>query len=248
LVVGFLLVLSSCVFGRELTCEYDSYSSTLWPTFNYCEVNSVDLSGNFKTVEHSFSGTPEQKSAVSAVWFQDATQVDFLPKQILNEFSQLNGIIIAKCETLKTIKNDLFDEDFGAIQHLGLWYNKIEEIEANAFQHLPKLRWIHLGGNQLRSLPHQLFSNHPELTALFLGSNKINSMTPDFFNSYLPKLQLVYFDFNPCYSGTFGCESGFASYNYCLIEKWQLDKNLATCYSNCLNDSECAAKSGKLDD
>jgi hypothetical protein len=204
------------------------------------------LSESYKTAEHSYSGTAEQKSAASTVWFQDATQVDFLPKQILKEFPQLNGIIIADCKTLKTVKNDLFTEDFGAIQYLGLWDNKIAAIEPNAFQHLPKLKWIHLGDNQLRSLPHQLFKNNPELVAIFLSSNKIKSVTPDFFNSYLHKLRLVDFDFNPCHSGGFDCESEFA-FNYCLLEKGELDKGLATCYSNCLSNGKCAAKSGKLD-
>jgi hypothetical protein len=143
-----LLILSNCAVGRELTCGYDTDFNTLWPTFNCCELRGFDFSESYKTVEHSFTGTPEEKSAVSVVRFASPTQINFLPKQILNDFPQLNGIIITFCQTFKTIKNDLFTEDLSAIQYLALYYNQIATIEANAFQHLPNLKWINLGHNQ----------------------------------------------------------------------------------------------------
>jgi hypothetical protein len=231
-----LLIWSFCAVGRELTCGYDSGFNDLWPEFNFCELRGFDFSGSFKTVEHSFTGTPEQKSAVSVIRFASPTQIEFLPKEILNDFPRLNGIIIAICHTLKTIKNGLFTEDFGAIQYLAFYYNKIESVEANAFEHLRKLKWINLGHNKLRSLPHQIFKNNPELTAIFLHGNNINSITPDFFKN-LNKLHWVYFESNECTEKEFGC--GSVS---CLVTQKELDRELATCYSNCLQDRECAAK------
>jgi hypothetical protein len=152
----------------------------------------------------------------------------------------LNGIIIWNCETFTIVKNGFFTDDFGAIQYLSLQRNKIETVEANAFQHLTKLRWISLGYNQLNTLPHQLFKNNPELIVIFLYNNKINSITPDFFKN-LDKLQLVNFLSNQCTDKYFGCDTGS-----CTVSESELNSGFSSCYSNYLND-ECAAKSGKLD-
>jgi hypothetical protein len=198
------------------------------------------LSENFKTEEHSFSGTPEQKAAVTIVVFYKPSQIDFLPTQILNDFPQLNGIIIAICETFKIIRDNLFTEDFSAIQYLDLYSNKIETIEANAFQHLPKLKWIQLAGNQLRSLPHQIFRTNPELIGIELHGNKINSITPDFFKN-LNKLQRVDPNPNPCIKEEFGCYSGS-----CSVSQEELDIGFSTCYLNFLQGEEFTSESGKV--
>ncbi len=240
--IGFLLLIwSTSVSGRELTCNYDTAWNVFWPKYTRCISNSVDLSESFKTMEHSFSGTTEMKSAASVVSFDRPSQIDFLPKQILNAFPQLNGISIKNCNTFKTVKEDLFTKDFGAIQYLDLYNNKIETIEANAFQHLPKLKWISLWNNQLTSLPQQIFKNNPELVLIWIGGNKINSITPDFFKN-LNKLHRVRFDAEQCTGKSFGCDSGS-----CSIAQSELDSGFTKCYNNCLNDVECASKSGKLD-
>jgi Leucine-rich repeat (LRR) protein len=193
-------------------------------------------------MEHSFSGTPEQKSAASVVYFDRPSQIDFLPKQLLNDFPQLNAIAIKNCYTFKTVKEDLFTKDFGAIQYLDLAENKIETIEANAFQHLPKLKWISLWYNELSSLPHQIFKNNPELVFIWIGGNKINSITSDFFKN-LYKLQFVGFGGNnQCSNKRYGCNSGS-----CSIAQSVLDSGFTKCFNNCLNDVVCASKSGKLD-
>jgi hypothetical protein len=237
----FLLTLSSPTSGRELTCDYDTDTYAMWPKFNYCKVSSVDLSEGFKTVEQSFSGTPEQKAATSVVKFESLDRIDFLPKQILSDFPRLNGIIIENCKTFTTLRNDLFSEDFGAIQYLGFYKNQIATIEADAFQHLPNLKRINLSHNQLRSLPHQIFKNNSELAYIGIYGNKINSITPDFFQN-LNELQYVDFENNQCIHREFGCVS-----RYCSVSQSQLNSELADCYNNCLNDRECAAKSGKLE-
>jgi hypothetical protein len=213
----------------------------MWPRFNQCELNSIDLSESFKTVEHSFSGTPAQKSEATVVDFDSPSRIDFLPKKILNDFPQLNGMVIENCETFTIVKNGFFTDDFGAIQYLYLERNKIETVENNAFQHLTKLKWITLGYNQLSSLPHKIFKKNSELIFVFLNSNQINSITPDFFKN-LDKLQFVSFLSNQCINKIFGCTSGS-----CSVSESELNSGLSSCYSNCLNDAECASKSGKLD-
>ncbi len=231
------------MFGRELTCRYGSESYGLWPTYSYCEVSSVYLSERYKTIEHSFSGTPEQKAAATVVKFVSLPHIRFLPTQMLNDFPRLNGIRIWGCQTLRNISENFFVQEFNVIQYLSLYNNEIATIEPNAFQHLPKLKWIELSGNRLRSLPHQLFKNNPELIAIGLFDNKINSITPDFFKN-LNKLQSVFFgthNKHQCTEKNFGC-----LYEFCLVSQVELDSELTTCFDNCLN-SECAEKSGKLE-
>jgi hypothetical protein len=150
---------------------YDTQWYDLWPTFQYCKIESIDLSESYRSVNISFSGTPEQKSAVSVVHFDSPTRIEFLPKEMLNDFPRLNGLVIERCKTFTILKEDFFIEDFGAIQYLGLGGIRLATIEPKAFQHLPKLKWIHLGGNQLSSLPHQIFKNNPELIAIWLFNN-----------------------------------------------------------------------------
>jgi hypothetical protein len=57
-------------------------------------------------------------------------------------------------------------------------------------------------------------------------------------------LQHVYFLSNQCIRKGFGCDTGSCSVSESDLNS---DSGLSTCYSNCLNDSECASKSGKLD-
>ncbi len=90
--------------------------------------------------------------------------------------------------------------------------------------------------NQLRSLPHQIFRNNPELIAIFFHSNQINSITPDFVKN-LNKLQWVDFNENQCIDQYFECDFELCS---------ELDRGLSTCYLHCLQDGECAAKSGQV--
>jgi hypothetical protein len=217
----------------------------MWPKFNRCKLSSANLSENYRTIDHTFTGTSAQKSAVTVVHFDRPPTIDFLPKQIPNTFPTLNGMVIEHSNTFKVLKNGFFTKDFSAIQYLCLHYNAIEKIETDVFQHLPNLKLINLSRNQIKSLPYQLFKSNPEMIAIWLNGNQINSITPGFFNN-LNKLQLLYFayqDSNECIKKNFGCHSGS-----CLIAQSVLnnDSDLSSCYSNCLIDIECTSQSGKL--
>jgi hypothetical protein len=208
-----LLICGGCVFSRELLCEYGTNSYAMWPDLNHCKLSSVDLTEEYKTVAHSFTGAPGQKSAVTVVHFDKPLNIDFLPKQIVRDFPQLNEIVIENCDTFTIIKNELFTEDFGAIQYLDIESNQIETIEADAFQHLPKLKWIAFDENQVKSLPHQIFKNNPDLILILFVKNQINSITPDFFKN-LNKLQSVDFNENQCANTEFGCYTGSCSVSH----------------------------------
>jgi hypothetical protein len=86
-----------CVFGRELSCEYGTHAYAMWSEFKHCKLRSVDLTGEYKAVAHSFTGTAEQKSAVTAVYFHSPLNIDFLPKEILSDCPKFNGIVIESC-------------------------------------------------------------------------------------------------------------------------------------------------------
>ena len=59
--------------------------------------------------------------------------------------------------------------------------NEIIEIDANAFQHLPNLRQLHLYYTPLVELPNYLFEGSPLLTRLFLSDNKLYTLHPRVF-------------------------------------------------------------------
>jgi Leucine-rich repeat (LRR) protein len=240
-VFHILLISSGFVFGRELSCSYDTYSNTLWSTSNQCRLSSVDLSSNFRVQDHSFAGTFSQRQAVTTVYFNNPPKVDFVPKEIFAEFPHLNGIEISG-STLPIITNGLFTKNFNVLQYLHLGTNKIQTIESEAFQYLVKLKWIRLSSNQIQILPFQIFKKNPELIYIDLSSNKINSIDSGFFKN-LNKLKFVGFAAgNLCVSQKFGCES-----STCSVSQSDLDSGLTTCYSNCKNNMECSLKSGKFD-
>jgi hypothetical protein len=237
----FLLITSSCVFGRELSCSYYTRSEPMWPTYSYCFLSSVDLSKSYQSQYHTFSGTSAQKTATTAVYFYSSTNIDFVPEEVLSEFPLLNGLIF-ESYNLPTVKNDLFSKNFNSLQYLYLYSNKIQTIEANAFQYLIKLKWIRLDSNQIESLSLQIFKKNPEITYIDLRNNKINSIDSKFFKN-LKNLKYVGFaGSNVCVSQDFGCSS-----STCSASQSDLDSGLATCFSNCVKDLDCALRSGKID-
>jgi hypothetical protein len=208
----------------------------MWPTFNQCKIEPLDLSEKFRTEVHSFSGTTAQKLAATTVWLRDLSNVDFIPKEVPTEFPNLNGILIDTC-TLPTVKNDLFKKSFHGLQYLWFYRCKIQTFEVNAFQYLVNLKWIRLDENQIESLPLQIFKNNPELIYINLEENKINSISSNFFKN-LKKLQFVQLNSNLCINKDFGCSS-----STCSVSQAELDSELSTCYLNCKNNMESALNS-----
>jgi hypothetical protein len=118
--------------------------------------------------------------------------------------------------------------------------SKIQTIEVNAFQNLVKLRWISLTSNKIESLPFQIFKSNPELIYINLQSNKISAISSDFFRNLKKLKYLQLTGGNLCINKDYGCSS-------CSVSQADLDVALATCYSNCKNNMDCALKSGKFD-
>ncbi len=205
-------------------------------------MTSVDLSERFQSQDYSFSGNFAQKLAATNVGFKSSPNVDFIPVEVLTEFPHLNGIEIARSNTFTIIKNGLFTKNFAKLQYLYLGENSIQTIEANAFQYLVSLKWISLHTNQIQSLPFPIFKNNPKLIFISLYGNKINSMNSNIFKN-LKKLKFVGLaGGNVCVNKTFGCYS-----SNCVVSQSDLDRDLATCYSNCKNNMECSLRSGNFE-
>jgi hypothetical protein len=222
--------MAGAAFGRELQCRYDSHYYTLRPSYERCSTSHVDYSEKFETEKHSFSGSSAQKSELKAFQIWHSPQVDFIPLDILTEFPNLNGLGVGDCN-LPTLKSKLFKKELQKIEFLYLDLNKIEVIEAGAFQYLVNLKWIRLRWNKLQSLSDQLFVNNPDLIYIDFFNNEINSIHPNFFDG-LQKLKLIDFDYNLCIKSVIGCET-------CQITQSELKEKLQECFENCQNDTIC---------
>jgi Leucine-rich repeat (LRR) protein len=215
--------MSGAVSGRELQCVYKSRGDFLWPSFQFCWINEVDFSANFEAEKHTFTGTPSQKSETKNFEISRAAQIDFIPRDILAGFPNLNGIGMEYCN-LSTVKEGLFKEELQNIEYLWLAFNQIEVIEPKAFQYLVKLQWVSLYGNKIQALPDRIFQNNPDLIYIDLERNKISSIVPNFFDG-LNKFKRIELVNNVCVSTRIGCES-------CLITQAELKKKLRKCFSN----------------
>jgi hypothetical protein len=216
----------------------------MWTTSTYCQVSSVNFSDIYKEEDHSFYGTFGQMLAVTTFYIYNSVNFEFIPTEIFTEFLHLNGIIIGSCGSLTNLKSTLFTKDFERLQYVFIGSSQVKTIEVTAFQNLVNMKWISLSSNQIESLPFQIFRKNPELIYIDLTYNQINSIDSSFFQN-LKKLKYVGFANNKlCVNKDFGCYSSTSS---CSVSQADLDVGLATCYSHCLNNMECALKSGKFD-
>jgi hypothetical protein len=222
------------ITGRQFECTYGTGSWYMWPRFHQCELCGVDLSRSYESQVHSFTGSSSQKSKATVVQFSDSSKIDFIPKQILEEFPNLNGLIL-RDSNLPVVKNELFPVEFIVLEYLVLWWSQIVFIEPFAFQNLKNLKWLSLYKNKIQSLPFNLFQNNPKLIFLEFDRNQINSISPNLLKN-LNQLKQVDFQWNQCVDKNFDCDT-------CLISQSDLDSGLSTCFQNCLKDPECATKS-----
>lgn len=231
----------SGILGGDLECEYSKHSAKLRPEHHYCKIESVDLSAALSSEAHSFSGSSDEKSQATTVWLKGtdlfASSIDFIPKEILTEFPNVNGLNIGGFNS-PIIKDNIFTEDFKVIEYLDLAVNEIKTIKPNAFEHLIKLKWIDLTHNEFFSLRYQIFAKNPELIYIDFNWNVITSIIPNFFNG-LNQLKMVDFESNECVDELFGCET-------CLVSHADLKANLTECFSNCHSYKPCAAQLAKI--
>jgi hypothetical protein len=91
--------------------------------------------------------------------------------------------------------NELKADNFAymeKVKHLDLASNKIKNLKENVFEHLHNLEWLKLSNNQLEKLPPKLFYNQQKLKEIDLGYNLLTHLDKGIFavNSELKKIWL----------------------------------------------------------
>ncbi len=147
-------------------------SLPLWPDFKFCQTRIYDFSANFEAEKHTFTGTASEKSETKTFNIFDAAHVDFIPRDILTEFPNLNGLMITQ-SNLPTVKESLFKDELKNIEFLWLVSSGIKVIEPKAFQHFRKLQWVAMVENNLQTLPDRIFQNNPDLIFINLEENQL---------------------------------------------------------------------------
>jgi Leucine-rich repeat (LRR) protein len=96
---------------------------------------------------------------------------------------------------------------------------------------LQELKWIDLSWNQIESIKANIFKNNKKLEFISFYVNKIKMVHPKLFLN-LNNLVEVLLASNECVNKDFGGSGESLT---------TLNETLNTCYSNCLDNDECAA-------
>jgi hypothetical protein len=104
-------------------------------------------------------------------------------------------------------------------------------VQAKAFEHLNKLKWVRLGINNLQTLPYQFFKTNPNLIFIGLYGNKINSIYPSFFDGLL-YLKYIHLEKNLCIETSVGCKD-------CEVIQTDIKNQLQNCFDKCSPDTIC---------
>jgi Leucine-rich repeat (LRR) protein len=225
---------------KTLDCSFETMSEA---EHQVCEVSNVNLSGNHSET-FEFSGTPEEKTQTKALWFvwspddvpaevEYTNEVDFVPPEIFQEFSSLNGLAI-QYHKIPVLKNGLFTSEFRQLEFLYLGGTEIAEIESEAFKELVNLKWLKLWNNKIKAINLPIFKFNSKLIYVSFNSNQISKLNPTIFDG-LSELKKIDFDMNECYSAEL--EAKRDSLTSC-----ELDKPFSKCFENCRSDPDCSAE------
>jgi hypothetical protein len=222
-------------WARELKCEYGSYNYWVyWTSYKECSLSRVDLSQDFKSEAHSFTGSLSQKSEVTLVEIRESYYVEFIPTELTQQFPNLNALVFWESD-LPVVMNDLLGPSLKNIQFLNFFKSNVESVESEAFSSLVNLKYILFYENPLKALNFPLFRNNLKLEIIRFYDNKIKMFNPSLFDG-LTNLKIVHFSPNDgCVTKEFGCPT-------CEISFPDLKAGLATCFSNCEEDLECNKK------
>jgi hypothetical protein len=162
--------------------------------------------------------------------FSDSPSVEFIPKDLINEFSNLEGLLFVDC-TMSIIEDDLFTEKFNFIKYLYLKANKIRHIEGDAFSKLTELVWFSLTYNKLQSINQNIFKHNLKLKHIDLSSNQLTIVTPSLLAD-LKYLNLVDLRSNTCIDSKI-------SQSYGKLSSAIICQKLEKCYKN-YNSEYCS--------
>jgi Leucine-rich repeat (LRR) protein len=160
-------------------------------------------------------------------------QVDFVPPEIIQEFSSLNGLAI-QYHKIPILKNGFFSTKFKNLEFLYLGGTEISEIESEAFKELVKLKWLKLWNNKIEAINLPIFKFNSKLIYVSFNSNQISKLNPTIFDG-LSALKKIDFDMNECSNVELVAKDD-------SLARCELDKTFSECFENCRSDPDCSAE------
>lgn len=83
------------------------------------------------------------------------------------------------------------------LEGLAVYHSSLQEIDKSDLKPFPKLKMLHLAYNDIEVLPSDLFEYSSELRHMNFHTNKLKTVGNDILKQ-LQKLEVAYFDNNPC--------------------------------------------------
>ncbi len=179
--------------------------------------SNINFPSSDRYEKFTFSGDWNEKSSAKAIWVS-VGQLDFIPSDIFQEFSSLNGLAIYG--TFTTIKNGLFSSYHDRVVYLDFGYSTGRT----------NLKWLRVR-NQVQHLDPNLFETNLKLEYIDFAKNKISSVDRNLFKN-LNHLKIVDFSGNPGEDVKLGCET-------CLITQSQLDEAFGVLETTTLPTTGC---------
>lgn len=209
-------------------------------------LENVDLSGTNLNNSFTFNGSDSAKSSATAVAFFLSPSTKFIPSQIIEEFPNLNGLVVAKTN-IPVLRQSFLTEKFKKLQHVNMGRNNMERIELRALVELVNLEWIFLGYNKLESLKERIFEANTKLQYISFYENHLKIVNPHLFKD-LMRLRYLDLELNPCMNQNFvstfdGCYKSYHNWPYCKefqVQLEEIDGALSVCHKNCRLDHECS--------
>jgi hypothetical protein len=153
-----------------LECDY-FYGDDHW-----CRVQSADLSLKTIDANFTFSATQERKQATTLIDFSWIGRVAHLPRNLIEEFPNLDRLTI-KDSDIPILRNNFFKPEFSKLRGLRLFRDNIRIIQGNAFAHLTNLEWINLEYNRIKMIAPGTFKKLHQLKVVFLSYNECTNDT-----------------------------------------------------------------------
>jgi hypothetical protein len=158
-----------------------------WPIDR--SMRTFEIKAETKILEENFEVDPKHRNeSVEAFSMvnscgegvcNDRSNVKFLPVRVGEVFPNLVAYHTIFYDIRRVKREHL--TGMKKLEFLGLWWNLIDTVDADAFEELVELKYLSLGTNKLQSLSPRIFKNNGKLERLSLFRNRLTSVTPAHF-------------------------------------------------------------------